>query len=93
MARRARAKTKYGNSFMYSSGLKPTTTLPFSSSTGRFIIEGCASIRAMAFFPVSPSLSASGSFLNVVPARLSSVSQPACFIQPSSRALSMPCFL
>ena len=78
----------------YSSGLKPTSILPPpSSSTGRLIIDGCASISAMAFFSVTPSLSLSGNFLNVVPARLSSVSQPAFFAQPSSLARSMPAVL
>src|ERR1700742_35119 len=43
------------------------------SSTGRLIIDGCASISAIAFFSVMPSLSLSGSFLNVVPALFSSV--------------------
>src|SRR5438105_1183029 len=35
---------------LYSSGLKPTTSRPRNSNTGRLIIEGCASISAMAFF-------------------------------------------
>src|ERR1700752_2643962 len=58
------------------SGLNPTSNLPPRSSTGRLIIEGCASIRASALRSLRPSLSPSGSFLNVVPARLSSVSHP-----------------
>src|SRR5665213_2496946 len=78
----------------YSSGLNPTSNLPPpSSSTGRLIIDGCASISAMAFFSVRPSLSLSGSLRKVVPARLSSVSQPAFLAQPSSLARSMPAVL
>ena len=78
----------------YSSGLNPTSSLPSpNSSTGRLIIDGCASISAIAFFSVRPSLSLSGSLRNVVPARLSSVSQPAFFAQPSSFARSMPAVL
>ena len=40
------------------------------------IIDGWASISAIAFFSVRPALSASGSLRKVVPARLSSASQP-----------------
>ena len=57
------------------------------------MIEGCASISAIAFFSVRPSLSLSGSLRNVVPALFSSVSQPAFLIQPSSLARSMPAVL
>ena len=75
----------------YASGLKPTSNLPrASSSTGRLIIEGCASINLIAFASVIPSLSSSGSFLNVVPARFRSVSQPVFFAQLSKRPLSIP---
>src|SRR3546814_13717508 len=54
------------------------------------IIEGWAIINAFAFSASSPALSASGNFLNVVPALLSSTSQPASLIQLSSRAPSIP---
>jgi hypothetical protein len=37
------------NAFAYSSGLKPTMSLPPASSTGRLIIDGCAAISAIAF--------------------------------------------
>src|SRR5262245_46545752 len=81
------------NAPSYCSGLKPTSSLPPTSSTGRLIIDGCAVIRAIAFFSVSPSLSLSGSARKVVPARLSSVSQPTSRDQPSSRPRSMPAAL
>ena len=48
------------NALAYCSGLNPTSSLPPISSTGRLIIDGCASISAIAFFSVSPSLSLSG---------------------------------
>ncbi len=72
------------------SGLKPTSNLPPRSSTGRLIIEGCASISASALRSFRPSLSLSGSFLNVVPARLSSVSQPSSSDHCLSLSLAMP---
>src|ERR1044071_1894371 len=39
----------YHDSDLYSSGLKPTITLPLSSTTGRLIKDGCAAMSAWAF--------------------------------------------
>ena len=78
----------------YCSGLNPTKILPPpSSSTGRLMIEGCASISLSAFASVRPSLSLSGSLRKVVPALLSRISQPTFFVQPSSLPFSMPATL
>ena len=41
--------------FAYCSGLKPTSSRPPTSSTGRLIIDGCSSISAIAFFSVTPA--------------------------------------
>ena len=68
---------------VYCSGLKPTSSLPPPiSSTGRLIIEGCASISASAFFSVTLALSLSGSFLE---RRAGAVEQrlPAGFLGPA----------
>jgi hypothetical protein len=56
-------------------------------------MDGCASISAIAFFSVSPSLSASGSLRKVVPARFSNVSQPTAAAHFSSLTRSMPAAL
>jgi hypothetical protein len=45
-------------------------------STGRLIIDGWFDISAIAFRSDKPDLSASDNFRKVVPARLSTVSQP-----------------
>ena len=45
----------FPNVFANCSGLKPTRSLPSTSSTGRLIIEGCAVIKAIAFFSLNPS--------------------------------------
>ena len=54
---------------------------------------GLAAISATALAASRSCLSPSGSFLNVVPARLSTFSQPARSTQPASFAGSAPCFL
>ena len=68
----------------------PTSSLPSMSSTGRLIIEGCASIRSMALAWSIPALSPSGSLRNVVPARFSRTSQPTWPAQDCRRSRSMP---
>src|SRR5262245_14158184 len=74
----------------YSSGLKPTSKFSPPSSTGRLIIDGWASINAIALFSSSPAWSAGGSLRKVVPERLSNVSHPTCRDQSASRSRSMP---
>src|SRR5262249_54763037 len=76
------------NACSYCSGLKPTRSLPPTSSTGRLIIDGCAAISAIALFSDRALLSLSGSARNVVPARLMSVSHPTSRDQASSRPRS-----
>ena len=72
----------------YCSGVKPTRSLPPpSSSTGRLIIEGCASISAIAFFSVRPSLSLSGRFLKVSAGAVDELF-PACLLRPSFQLLA-----
>src|SRR5476651_176262 len=52
-----RVQRARGKVFSYSSALKPTSNFPPLSSTGRLIIDGCASMSAIAFFSLSPTLS------------------------------------
>src|SRR4030095_10160720 len=76
---------------LYASGSKPTISLPPpTSSTGRLIIDGCLSINPIALAAERLPLSFSGNFLNVVPARFRSVSQPTFFAQRSRRSRSIP---
>lgn len=60
------------------------------TASARLALEA---ITATALAASSPSLSASGSLRNVVPARLSTFSQPAAPTHASSLAGSAPCFL
>src|SRR5512144_438105 len=78
---------------LYSSGLNPTSKRPSEASTGRVIIEGCASISLMALPALSAALSLSGNLRKVVPVRFNKVSQPSSLHQASRRFRSIPSFL
>ena len=82
-----------GSASAHSASLKPTSRRSPTSSTGRLIIDGCASISSTALASSIPCRSASGSLRKVVPARLSSRSQPSSAAHPRSRASSMPAVL
>ncbi len=63
------------------------------SSTGRLIIEGWASINVIALASVRFAFAASSSLRKVVPARLSTVSQPNSLHHFCRRGASMPAVL
>jgi hypothetical protein len=64
------------------------------STTGRLMTLGCASISARALAAsVTPACTAGSSLRQVVPLRLTSVSQPLLRSQASSRSAGTPCFL
>ena len=64
----------------------PTSRPPACSSTGRLMSEGCACMSAAALLPSRSALSSAGKPRKVVPALLSSASQPTASIQRRSRA-------
>src|SRR5579871_4888604 len=83
----------YCTAAVYSSGLKPTSNRLPRSSIGRLIAEGCASISLIALSALRFALSFSGSLRKLMPARLSTVSQPSSLHHVSSRFRSIPSFL